>query len=44
MVKDDKIIDEFVERRIVHKDYFERKLNFMKETIKIEISGKSKKD
>jgi len=41
---DDKIIDEFVERIIVHKDYFEWKLNFMKETIKLEISGKSKKD
>ena len=41
---DDKIIDEFVERIIVHKDYFEWKLNFMNETIKLEISGKSKKD
>ena len=41
---DDKIIDEFVERIIVHKDYFEWKLNFMKETIKIEISGTSKKN
>ena len=40
----DKIIDEFVERIIVHKDYFEWKLNFMNETIKLEISGKSKKD
>ena len=38
---DDKIIDEFVERIIVHKDYFEWKLNFIKETIKIEISGTS---
>ena len=41
---DDKIIDEFVERIIVHKDYFEWKLNFMKETIKLEINGTSKKD
>ena len=41
---DDKIIEEFVERIIVHKDYFEWKLNFMNETIKLEISGKSKKD
>lgn len=41
---DDKIIEEFVERIIVHKDYFEWKLNFMKEATKIEISGKSKKD
>lgn len=41
---DDKIIDEFVERIIVHKDYFDWKLNFMNETIKLEISGKSKKD
>ena len=41
---DDKIIDEFVERIIVHKDYFEWKLNFMNDTIKLEISGTSKKD
>jgi len=41
---DDKIIEEFVERIIVHKDYFEWKLNFMNETIKLEISGASKKD
>ena len=40
----DKIIDEFVERIIVHKDYFEWKLNFMNETIKLEINGNSKKD
>ena len=41
---DDKIIEEFVEKIIVHKDYFEWKLNFMNDTIKLEISGKSKKD
>ena len=41
---DDKIIEEFVERIIVHKDYFEWKLNFMNDTIKLKISGTSKKD
>ena len=41
---DDKIIEEFVEKIIVHKDYFEWKLNFMNDTIKLENSGKSKKD
>ena len=41
---DDKIIEEFVERIIIHKDYFEWKLNFMNETIKLEINGTSKKN
>ena len=41
---DEKIIEEFVEKIIVHKDYFEWKLNFMNDTIKLEISGKSKSD
>lgn len=41
---DEKIIEEFVDKIIVHKDYFEWKLNFMNETIKLEISGKSKSD
>ena len=41
---DEKIIEEFVEKVIVHKDYFEWKLNFMNETIKLEINGNSKKD
>ena len=41
---DEKIIEEFVEKIIVHKDYFEWKLNFMKVTIKLEISGKKKSD
>ena len=40
----EKVIEEFVEKIIVHKDYFEWKLNFMNETIKLEINGKSKKD
>lgn len=41
---DEKILEEFVEKIIVHKDYFEWKLNFMNETIKLEISGKNKSD
>ena len=41
---DEKIIEEFVERVIVHNDYFEWKLNFMNETIKLEINGKSRKE
>ena len=41
---DEKIIEEFVDKIIVHKDYFEWKFNFMNETIKLEISGKSKAD
>ncbi len=41
---DEKIIEEFTEKIVVHKDYFEWKLNFMNETIKLEISGKSKSD
>ena len=41
---DEKIIEEFVDKIIVHKDYFEWKLNFMNETIKLEISGKNKSD
>lgn len=41
---DEKIIEELVEKIIVHKDYFEWKLNFMNDTIKLEISGKSKSD
>lgn len=41
---DEKIIEEFIDKIIVHKDYFEWKLNFMNETIKLEISGKSKSD
>ena len=41
---DEKIIEEFIEKIIVHKDYFEWKLNFMNDTIKLEINGKSRKD
>ena len=41
---DEKIIEEFVDKIIVHKDYFEWKLNFMNETIKLEIGGKNKSD
>lgn len=40
----EKVIEEFVEKIIVHKDYFVWRLNFMNETIKLEINGKSKKD
>ena len=40
----EKVIEEFVEKIIVHKDCFEWKLNFMNETIKLEINGTSKKD
>ena len=41
---DEKIIEEFIDKIIVHKDYFEWKLNFTNDTIKLEISGKSKSD
>ena len=41
---DEKIIEEFVDKIIVHKDYFEWKFNFMNEPIKLVISGKSKAD
>lgn len=41
---DEKIIEEFIEKIIVYKDYFEWKLNFMNDTIKLKISGKNKSD
>ncbi len=41
---DEKIIEEFVDKIIVHKDYFEWKFKFMNEPIKLEISGKNKTD
>ena len=41
---DERIIDEIVEKIVVHKDHFEWKLNFMDEPIKLEIIGKSQKD
>ena len=40
----EKVIEKFVEKIIVHNDYFEWKLNFMNETFKLEIIGKSKSD
>ena len=39
-----KIIEEFVDKIIVHKECFEWKFNFMNETIKLRINGKSKAD
>ena len=41
---DEKLIEEVVEKIIVHKDYFEWKLNFLSETIKLKIEGKNKSD
>ena len=41
---DERIIDEIVEKIVVHKDHFEWKLNFMDEPIELKIIGKSKKD
>ncbi len=38
----EQIIEEIVEKVIVHKDYFEWKLNFMTDTIKLQIIGKNK--
>lgn len=40
----EKVIEEFVEKIIVHKDYFEWKLNFMNETLKLKINCKNKSD
>lgn len=40
---DEKLIEEFVEKIIVHKDYFEWKLNFTDETVKLKIVGKNKR-
>ena len=40
----DQIIEEIVEKVIVHKDYFKWKLNFMTDTIKLQIIGKNKAD
>jgi hypothetical protein len=40
----EQVIEETVERIIVHKDYFEWKLNFMKDSIKLQIIGKNKAD
>ena len=41
---DEKIIEEFIDKIIVHENYFEWKLNFMNDTIKLKISGKNKSD
>ena len=40
----EELIEEFVEKIIVHKDYFEWKLNFTDETFKIKLVGKREKD
>ena len=37
----DQIIEEIVEKVIIHKDYFEWTLNFMQDTIKLQIIGKN---
>lgn len=41
---DEKIIEEFIEKIVVHKDYFEWKLNFLNDALKLKISGKNKSD
>lgn len=41
---DERLIEEVVEKIIVHKDYFEWKLNFLDETLKLKIRGKGQKD
>ena len=41
---DERLIEEVVEKIIVHKDYFEWKLNFLDETLKLKIAGKGQKD
>lgn len=41
---DEKLIEEVVEKIIVHKNWFEWKLNFLNETIKLEFVGKRKND
>ena len=40
----EQIIEEIVEYIIVHKDWYEWKLNFMNETIKMKIVGRRKED
>lgn len=37
----DQVIEEVVEKVIVHKDYFEWKLTFIPDTIKLQIVGKN---
>ena len=41
---DERLIEEVVEKVIVHEKYFEWKLNFSDETFKIKITGKGQKD
>ncbi len=41
---DEKLIEEVVEKIIVHKNWFEWKLNFLDEPIILEIKGKTQKD
>ena len=41
---DERLIEEVVEKIIVNKDYFEWKLNFLDETLKLKIRGKGQKD
>lgn len=41
---DEKLIEEVVEKIIVHKNWFEWELNFLDEPIKLEIKGKTQKD
>ena len=40
----DEMLDSFVDKIIVKKDRFEWKFNFMNETIKLEVDGKTKID
>ena len=41
---DERLIEEVVEKVIVHENYFEWKLNFSDETFKLKITGKGQKD
>ena len=41
---DERLIEEVVEKVIVHENYFEWKLNFYDETFKLKITGKGQKD
>ena len=41
---DERLIEEVVEKIIVHENYFEWKLNFYDETFKLKITGKGEKD
>ena len=41
---DERLIEEVVEKIIVHKDYFEWQLNFLDETLKLKIREKGQND